>query len=56
MKITIELRSRRVRCYSNATLDMNRRVLIAYSDEDNTVRIIPFEAVEMLCIESEEEN
>jgi len=59
MKITIEFRSGRVRCYSNATLDTNRRVVIAYSGEDNSdciaVRIIPFEAIEMLCIEKEEE-
>jgi len=56
MKITIEFRCGKVKCYSNATLDTNKRVVIAYSDNHNTVRIIPFEAVEMLCIESEEEE
>jgi len=56
MNITIEFRSGRVRCYSNATLDTNKRIVVVYSDDNNTVIIIPFEAIEVLGIETEKEE
>jgi len=56
MKITIEFKSGKVRSYPNAIPDTNIRAVLAYSDDHKTVTIIPFEAVELFCMESEEEE